>query len=545
MRIIPLKETLTIEFKSDRKKLNDADLIESVVGLANAKGGKLYVGVEDDGEITGLHSDHSNPITLAAFIANKTVPPISVRADIVEDGKKVVVVDVPMSTAICSTSGGKVLRRRLKADGAPETVPLYPHEYNTRLSNLSLLDFSAQPILDATENDLDIVERGRLRNVIRQNRGEAALLELADEDLDRALQLVKLVGDKYIPTITGLLLIGKEESLKRHIPTAGLAFQALKNTDVKLNETVVKPLLATFEKASEYFTAYNSEQEIEAGLYRISVPDFDRRAFREGLVNAFSHRDYGVMRHVRIQIDNDGLFINSPGGFIEGVNINNLLTAEPRSRNSALSDALKRIGLAERTGRGIDRIFEGSLLYGKPLPTYAGSDATNVRLFLPRANPDKAFTKFVADAMKDGRDFLSVFSLMVLNCIRQSAKTDIKTLTEQTGLEEYRVRSAIDRLVEGGYVDAAINGKTTYTLNPKVSKTFGLSGARPQPTDKKAQVEAVLKFAEEKKIITRGDVMGFFNITAPQAYRILAALVENGKLVMSGNKKSAAYTFVG
>jgi ATP-dependent DNA helicase RecG len=471
------------------------------------------------------------------------VPPLSVRADLIEDGgKRIVVVDVPMSTAICSTSGGKVLRRRLKADGEPETVPLYPHEYNTRLSNLSLLDFSAQPILEATEKDFYIVERERLRNVIRQNRGESALLELADEDLDKALQLVKLAGDRYVPTITGLLLIGKEESIKRHIPTAGLDFQVLKNTDVKLNETIVKPLLAAFEKASEYFTAYNSEQEVEAGLYRISVPEYDKRAFREGLVNAFSHRDYGVMRRVRIQIDNDGMSINSPGGFIEGVNIGNLLTAEPRSRNSALSDALKRIGLAERTGRGIDRIFEGSLIYGKPLPTYAGSDATNVRLFLPRANPDRAFTKFVADSMKDGRDFLSVFSLMVLNALRQSVKTDIKTLIEQTGLEEYRVRSAIDRLIESGYVNAALNGKTTYSLSPKTTKALGL-GIKSQ-SDTKANAGLVLSLAKEKGTITRGDVIELLTVSAPQAYRLLTALAEKGKLRVSGSKKATAYTYV-
>ena len=58
-------------------------------------------------------------------------------------------------------------------------------------------------------------------------------------------------------------------------------------------------------------------------------------------------------------ISEDGLNIANPGGFIEGVSIKNLLTAEPHGRNPQLADALKRIGLAERTGRGIDRIYEG------------------------------------------------------------------------------------------------------------------------------------------------------------------------------------------
>jgi ATP-dependent DNA helicase RecG len=280
-------------------------------------------------------------------------------------------------------------------------------------------------------------------------------------------------------------------------------------------------------------------------LYRISVPEFDKRAFREGLVNAFSHRDYGVMQRVRIQIDNDGLSINSPGGFIEGVNAANLLTAEPRSRNSALSDALKRIGLAERTGRGIDRIYEGSLLYGKPLPAYAGSDAVNVRLFLPRANPDAAFTKFVADAMKGGHEFLSVFSLMILSVIRQLLKADIKQLMEKTGLEEYRVKAALERLIEGGYITAPVGGKSIYSLTPKTIKALGLNAAKPQDSDKKAGMERVLKFAEQHKTVTRGDVIDLLGVTPPQAYRLLAALVGNGKLALSGSKKSAVYTYTG
>ncbi len=84
-RTIPLRETLTVEFKSDIKKYSDADLFEDVVAFANTNGGDLYLGVEDDGTITGVHKDHSNPITLSAYIANNTVPPISARTEILEE----------------------------------------------------------------------------------------------------------------------------------------------------------------------------------------------------------------------------------------------------------------------------------------------------------------------------------------------------------------------------------------------------------------------------------------------------------------------------
>ena len=83
-RAIPWKETLTVEFKSDIKKYGDADLFEDVVAFANTDGGDLYLGVEDDGTITGVHKEHSNSITLSAYIANNTVPPVSTRTEIVE-----------------------------------------------------------------------------------------------------------------------------------------------------------------------------------------------------------------------------------------------------------------------------------------------------------------------------------------------------------------------------------------------------------------------------------------------------------------------------
>ena len=69
-----------------------------------------------------------------------------------------------------------------------------------------------------------------------------------------------------------------------------------------------------------------------------------------------------MLGRVRVLMDDDGLTISNPGGFIEGVTIENLLTAEPHGRNPALADALKRIGLAERTGRGFDRIRHPELV---------------------------------------------------------------------------------------------------------------------------------------------------------------------------------------
>ena len=289
MRTIPYKETLEIEFKSDEKLYPDRDLIEEIVGMANTAGGTLYLGVEDNGDITGVHKKHKDAIGVTALIANSTVPPIAVRAEVInEENDDVLRIEVPRSRSIVATSSGKILRRRIKADGSPEVIPMYPYEIPSRLSELGLLDFSAQPLPGATVEDMDPNQRVRLRRIIQTRQGgEKNLLTLSDDELDIALHLVTRVGDSYVPTVTGILLIGKEERISELMPTAKSAFQVLEGTNIRMNEESNKPLLELFENYETYLKAWNPERETEYGLFRIPIPEFDWAAFREGVVNAF------------------------------------------------------------------------------------------------------------------------------------------------------------------------------------------------------------------------------------------------------------------
>ena len=119
--------------------------------MTNTKGGTLYLGVEDNGEITGVSKKHVDAIGVTALIAYNTVPPVSVRASIIKEGdKEVLKIEIPISRTVVSTSSGKMLRRRLKSDNTPEVIPMYSYEISTRLSELSLLDFSASPLSGAT-----------------------------------------------------------------------------------------------------------------------------------------------------------------------------------------------------------------------------------------------------------------------------------------------------------------------------------------------------------------------------------------------------------
>lgn len=549
MRMIPKKETLTIEFKSDIDCLDEKELVSEIVGMTNTEGGVLYLGVEDNGDITGVHKKHRDPNGAMALIANKTVPSLSVRAEIIEEeGIEVLQIQIPMSKTIIATSDGKIQRRRLKPDGSPENVPMYPYEIPGRLSSLSQLDYSAQILLGATMDDLDGNERDRLRNIIKYRKGDKTLLELTDEELDKALQLVKEEAGVLYPTVTGMLLLGKEDRIAELLPTAKAVFQVLEGTKVRKNEQTSKPLLATFEMFEEYMKAWNPEREMEYGLFRVPIPEFSEAAYREGLVNAFCHRDYTVIQAVRVAIEDEGLTISSPGGFIEGVNLKNLLTVEPHGRNPVLADALKRIGLAEKTGRGIDRIFEGSIVFGRPLPDYSETTSTYVKLFIQRAEPDLAFTKMISDEENRLGRSLPINSLLILSALQSQRRLTIAEIAEVTNIGEIRAKAVVEKLVEAGLVDASGNNKARfYILSSKVYKEQdNIVGYVRQTGIDAVKYEAWIMELIQKQggKITRDNVVELLNVTPPQAYRLLRKMSDKGWIKLVGNGRSAYYELV-
>ena len=117
-----------------------------------------------------------------------------------ENKKDILRIEVPKARTVTATSKGKTLRRRLKFDGSPEAVPLFPYEIPSRLSELSLLDFSAQPLEGATEEDLDVLEFERLKSIIKNSIGsDKSLLELNQEDFYKALHFIVEENGKIIP----------------------------------------------------------------------------------------------------------------------------------------------------------------------------------------------------------------------------------------------------------------------------------------------------------------------------------------------------------
>jgi len=543
--ILASGETLTVEFKSDLKGLSDRDLVAAVVAMANTEGGLILLGVEDNGTVTGVKSIHKDSSGLAAMIANRTNPSVAVRVEVVDwDSKKLLHIQVPKVRGIVSTSDGLLLRRRLMVSGKPESVPFYPHELLQRQSAMGLVDPSAMPITSLTTDDLNPLERQRIREAIRRYGGDTSLLPLADEELDGALGLITKVDSIRRPTLAGLLFMGREDLLRQYVPAHEVAFQVLAGTDVQVNEFFRKPLLQTFEEVEVLFKARVKEQEIQVGLFRVPIPNYDRRSFREGFINALVHRDYSRLGAVHIRLDEDGLTLSSPGGFVEGITLHNLLVTAPRSRNPLLADIVKRIGLAERTGRGIDRIYEGMLRYGRPAPDYTMSDATSVVLVMPKSDADLAFLEMILRHEERIGTAMPIDSLIILSRLRYERRLSTVDLIANTQKPEQATRTALEKLVEAGLVEAHGAGRgRMYTLSAKVYQHSGRKAAyiRQAGFDPIQQEQMVLAYIGKHGSIKRADAADLCQISPFQASRLLKRLTESGKIISKGKYKGTVY----
>jgi ATP-dependent DNA helicase RecG len=147
-------------------------------------------GDEDDGTPTGLHAEHRELTGLEGLIAARSSPSLAVKvARATVRGVSVARISIAKSGGEVATSNGVYLRRRLRHDGAPECVPMLPHDRASRETRFGLHDASSQVVTGASLSDFDPIEREPLRQSIQHYGGDRVLLDLDDEAIDGALGL--------------------------------------------------------------------------------------------------------------------------------------------------------------------------------------------------------------------------------------------------------------------------------------------------------------------------------------------------------------------
>jgi ATP-dependent DNA helicase RecG len=542
-------ETMDVEFKGEAKRaLSDDDLVSAVVCLANGPGGRLFVGIDDDGRITGArprHGDTIDAVRIEALISNRTRPACAVRAEVIRHPKGLIlVVEVRHSNVPVATSNGTYLRRAIGGDGRPSCVPFFAFEATGG-------HVSADPVTavvtSATWDDLDPLEIERMRRFVRETgRGDASLLPLSDMDLCKSLGVVD--GHTHVAGIRqlGLFLFGREEALRRFVPTHEVAWQVLDGTAVMENDIWRWPLFRIVEEVTARFRARNRSQEL-VELFRLEVPDYAPEGFREALINALVHRDFAKLGAVHVQWHNDHIRIDNPGGFPEGVRLDNLLVTQPRPRNPALADAFKRAGLVERTGRGVDTIFAGQLRYGRAAPEYGLSNEASVTVLLRGGPANLKLAGFIASEGRNGRA-AELADLLVLNRLahQRSITTDVTAALLQQ--DETVARGRLNRMVELGWLEPRGERKgRSYLLSAKLYEVLGDAAAfvRAKGFEPQQQVQMVLQFAKKHGQITRAEAADLCRVSLDQASRILARTAKEGKnFRLKGKGRGARYVFV-
>jgi len=553
-QMIQAGESLSVEFKGESNRaISDQELIETVVCLANRSSSQpawILIGVEDDGIITGArarHGTHTDPLRVQALVANRTRPSLSVRVEVVAlGGKEVIVIEVPPVRLPTGTADGRYLRRAIGSDGRPACLPMHFHEMHALQAERGMLDYSELVIPEARWNDLDSLEFDRFRRFIREShgRGDALLVDLPDVELAKAIGAVQANHEVSAIRVLGLLLFGREEALRRFLPAHEVAFQVLRGQAVEVNDFFRWPLLRVMEEILARFRARNREEELMVGLLRVGVPDYSATAFREALANALVHRDYTRLGAVHVQWREDYIEISNPGGFPEGVRLDNLLVTPPRPRNPLLADAFKRAGIVERTARGIDTIFYEQLRNGRPTPGYDRSNESNVVLILPGGKANLDFVRLVVEEHQANR-LLSLDDLLILNHLLLERQISTEEAARLIQKPESEARARLQRLVEGGLVE--LRGERRGRMWHLSAATYRRLGQRAGYIRQRGfeplqQEQMVLQYVKQHGSITRSEVAELCRLNPAQAYRLLKKLEMAGKIRrVVGSTKGTRY----
>ena len=392
-----------------------------VVALANEKGGRLILGMEDAYPHVVVGSDFAIGETGALEDEIYERLHIRIRTEELYDdsGLRVLVFNVP------SRPIGKALR----FEGVPlmrigdSLREMDDAEYLSIISEQDP-DFSAKICEGLTIDDLDPQAVQNMRKRIADQRNRKDILTLP---LTQLLHDLLLIDDDGKLKYATLLLLGKEEAIMKYLPQANVVIE-YRNSHSQVRYAARQeyrlPLFVAIDKIWDYINqpASNPLLHINDLPQIIDCPAFNKETVREAVINAMIHRSLQMNSDIFIKIFPDMLEISNPGGFPFGVNIGNILTINSSPRSRLMAEAIEKTGLIERSGQGVDTMFINCIKEGKPLPDYSYTDDYQVNLRLCAQILDDAFYLFAQDICKraDLLQELNVFDWLALHFVWKS-----------------------------------------------------------------------------------------------------------------------------
>ena len=178
------------------------------------------------------------------------------------------------------------------------------------------------------------------------------------------------------------------------------------------------PYFVVYDDIWQTINARNLRTPYQEGFIQQEVLAFDEKSCREAVNNAVAHRDYSISgRSIFIYASPQSFAVVSPGGFPQHITPENILKAAPHWRNRLIAEAFERTKLVEKSGQGMDVIFDATIRHGKGLPDFIGTDVHTVRINIPAKVKDAEFVKFFEKIMKEkqiGFSFDEIYELEML-----------------------------------------------------------------------------------------------------------------------------------
>ena len=363
-------------------------LAETMIAFANADGGTIFLGVDEQGRVVDyLTGEDVEGQLVKAMVMCR--PPVVTEWEQTEVPEGVVVaLKIARSPELHALADGRVLIRA-GAENKPPSGEVIRHLAATKSSG----DFESEPVPGATlvELDKNILDE-YLR--LRQERGGRPLRGNIQEHL---VEIGAMLEDGT-PTVAGMLLFGKHP--QAFLPQSGIIFVKFLGSDARGRDGLAGygrrvemdgPLAHMVERAWNIVMEETQVEAVVTGLRRKEMPEYPRFAVREALVNAVCHRDYRLSgRRVEVRLYSDRLEVISPGGLPGYITLDNIVE-EHFSRNPRIVSGLFQWGYIEELGLGIDRMIEEMLEHGHAAPVFEAKPyAFTVRLHNTRERPPAA-----------------------------------------------------------------------------------------------------------------------------------------------------------
>ncbi|MBN5256007.1 putative DNA binding domain-containing protein [Serratia marcescens] len=438
--------------KKEKRPVRDiaTNIAQTLIAFANADGGELLVGVEDDGTVTGIDMFNEQEINLLneapVSRIHKDTPIRSVIKKIINiNGKKVFYFSAAKSSEfIHITSDGRCLQRR-----DLESVPVPSEAIKFDRQDRSSREYDRQFIDAANVDDLDIS--------LVKTVSDTILKGMSPEKCLQYLNLAEFGASKLNIRRAALLLFSKEH-MKWHprlqiriIKVSGLSMLTGENYNVIMDEVSSGNILYLVEQAWEALRPNLVQTKIDKTARFEQKTIYPELACREALLNAIAHRDYSQEgKGIEVYIYTDRLEFKSPGALLSTIDIKDIISQKGvhQSRNTYIARVLRELGYMRELGEGMRRIYqlmsENELT---PPSLHVNSESFSITLYHKPIYSEKESLYLEQFAtIRPDRNIKSVLLLGMDECVFSAQ--DIWDAAGIVDTEEYR--RLLDKLLRCG-----------------------------------------------------------------------------------------------